>query len=569
MPEMHAFLASPEGAVRTRFVKRFAPRLWTVDFPRPMMAAIGSSRPDVLRVDLDFLTRNDLAGLIWESVDRWSHPLLAYGTSRDYRGTRLSFRWVAAAGIMPLDAVNGPVLTIEGRDAGGMARTWYVRLWNYAEGTPADCAVVLDFDRLRDGFGGDGPAVFAGDVDRMFISLVGDGFDGSDAPLAAPLSTWVELRGIRSEGPSSTLKMGDAFLPTHRLRMCSGYDDSYHQAPERLVEQWHALGYRDLVNHYVGMSHHYAVGHVGGGRFEVSGGICASAQRWHSALAAAARTHGYRLILSLSYEVLGMNMPADWAQRDVYGNLALTGWDPPSALLSPCSADAMGWLSEIAARFVAIITDAGLEAHFQIGEPWWWVGPGGAPCCYDAATVARWRREKGGGPPAMADVKGVRTDAERAWLGWLGARLSESTAQVREAARAASGGTGFTSYLLFFTPQVLGHDVPDLHLANMPSGWAMPEWDVLQLEDYDFLTEGDEGAMLSARARTLEALGYPAERQHYLGGFVLHPEEADRLWPVIAQEMRAGFARGVAETLVWAWPQVARDGFVWTEIEGD
>lgn len=415
----------------------------------------------------------------------------------------------------------------------------------------------------------DGPAVFAGDVDRMFLSLVGEGFDGSAGALAAPLSTWVELRGMRSGGPSSTLEMGDAFLPAHRLRMCSGYDDSYHQAPERLVEQWHALGYRDLVNHYVGMSHHYAVGHVGGGRFEVNGGICASAERWHAALAAAAQAQGYRLILSLSYEVLAMNMPPDWAQRDVNGNPALTGWEPPSALLSPCSGDAMRWLSEIAARFVAIAAGAGLEVHFQIGEPWWWVGSGGAPCCYDAATVARWTAEKGGAPPAMADVKGVRTEAEKAWLGWLGERLAESTGAVREAARAAAKGAAFTSYLLFFTPQVLGRDVPDLHLANMPAGWAMPEWDVLQLEDYDFLTEGDEGAMLSARARTLEALGYPAARQHYLGGFVLRREDSGRLWPMIAREMREGFGRGVAETLVWAWPQVARDGFVWTEIEGD
>jgi hypothetical protein len=37
----------------------------------------------------------DLAGLIWESADRFSHPLLALETSRDYRGLRLAFRWTA------------------------------------------------------------------------------------------------------------------------------------------------------------------------------------------------------------------------------------------------------------------------------------------------------------------------------------------------------------------------------------------------------------------------------------------------------------------------------------------
>ena len=32
--------------------------------------------------DLAFLTSSDLAGLIWESADRWSHPLLALETAR-------------------------------------------------------------------------------------------------------------------------------------------------------------------------------------------------------------------------------------------------------------------------------------------------------------------------------------------------------------------------------------------------------------------------------------------------------------------------------------------------------
>ncbi len=48
--------------------------------------------------------------------------LLAYATSRDFRACRLRFRW-RSAGVMALDAVNGPVLTIEGRDAEGAPRS--------------------------------------------------------------------------------------------------------------------------------------------------------------------------------------------------------------------------------------------------------------------------------------------------------------------------------------------------------------------------------------------------------------------------------------------------------------
>ena len=116
-----------------------------------MMAAVTTTAADALRVDAVFYRANDLAGLIWASEDTQDHPLLAYETARDYRGLTLSFRW-RAKGMIPLDAVYGPTLTIEGRDAQGRARTWYVRLWNYARGTPSDATITLDFDRLAGGF---------------------------------------------------------------------------------------------------------------------------------------------------------------------------------------------------------------------------------------------------------------------------------------------------------------------------------------------------------------------------------------------------------------------------------
>src|SRR3954471_7471021 len=103
-----AYWLAPSGAARQRgFVKRFNARFWTVNFPRPMMASVVTTAADALRVDAVFYKADDLAGLIWHSEDRCDPPLLAYETSRDFRGCRLSFRW-RSAGVMPLDAVNGP-----------------------------------------------------------------------------------------------------------------------------------------------------------------------------------------------------------------------------------------------------------------------------------------------------------------------------------------------------------------------------------------------------------------------------------------------------------------------------
>ena len=172
---MAFWLASNREGQDSDWIQRFDPRFWTVDFPRPMMAALTTPAPDALRVDCAFLTHGDLAGLIWDSTDHWDHPLLSYVTDRDYSRTTLSFRW-RSSGLIPLDAVNGPTLTIAGRDASGTAQTWFVRLWAYATGTPEDAQVTLPFSALLAGWEGDGERVHPAAIDRMFISLAPPGY---------------------------------------------------------------------------------------------------------------------------------------------------------------------------------------------------------------------------------------------------------------------------------------------------------------------------------------------------------------------------------------------------------
>lgn len=147
---MAFWLASRQKGQETDWVQRFDPRFWTVNFPRPMMASVVSTASDALRVECEFHHEGELAGLIWDSEDTLDHPLLAYRTQRDYAHCSLRFRW-RSSGLIPLDAANGPTLTIEGRDAAGQARSWYVRLWNYATGTSEDAAIELPFSSLEAG----------------------------------------------------------------------------------------------------------------------------------------------------------------------------------------------------------------------------------------------------------------------------------------------------------------------------------------------------------------------------------------------------------------------------------
>ena len=116
--------------------------------------------------------------------------------------------------------------------------------------------------------------------------------------------------------------------------------------------------------------------------------------------------------------------------------------------------------------------------------------------------------------------------------------------------------------------RVLAAATPDLSRANLPAAWAAPAFDVLQLEDYDFVTSGNAAAQAAARAAITDRLGYDLAHQHYFAGFVLTPAATGE-WPLIADAASASLTRGTAETFVWAWPQVARDGFIAFELQGD
>ncbi len=550
-------------------VSRFDARFWTVDFPRPMMASVVTTGPDALRVDAVFYKSDDLAGLIWEAEDRFDHPLLAYETARDFRDCRLSFRW-RSGGVIALDAVHGPTLTIEGRDAAGRPRAWYVRLWNYAVGTPEDAVVTLDFAALVGGFDlpADSDPVWAGDIDRMFVSLVPPGYGAGSGPLAAMHEGWVEWSAIACDGPGAALAIGEAVVPEHALRIASGYDDSYNLTPARLLRNALHLGYRGSIVHYVGMSHYFRLEALGGGFYvSLAGGVLnAACAAWHRDLAARAKALGYEVIWSLSYELFDAHCWNDWKQRAADGAPALTGWAPPSTLLSPAHGGAMAYLQAVARAFVAIGVAAGLRARFQVGEPWWWVMPDGRPCLYDASAVAAFA------PVAMASIRGAKSADEIATLDAAGACLAASTAALVAAARQEAGAGGCVVHLLTYLPTVLDAAAPEAKRANMPLGWAWPAFDVLQLEEYDWVTAGDSASSADAVALVGARLGYPVERQHYLSGFVLTPGRGAAQvaeWGRIAAAARVARARGVAEIFVWALPQVMRDGFVQFETDGE
>jgi hypothetical protein len=562
------WLAPPGSAKQHGFLKRFDARFWTVNFPRPMMAGVVTTGPHSLRVDAVFYRQDDLAGLIWEAEDRHDHPLLAYETSRDFRDCTLSFHW-RSSGLKGLDAINGPTLTIEGRDASGQPRSWFVRIWNYAQGTPEEALVSIDFADLNGGFllPQEADPVWAGDIDRMFISLVPPGYTREKKPLAAAAEAWLEIDNIKCDGPGSVLSIGDTLVPAHRLRIANGYDDTYHLTPARLLRNVMQLGYRGVINHYVGMSHYFRLkadqsdasipaDQVPFLASRESGTLNVACSAWHRNYAMRAKALGYEIILSLSYELLNQHCPEAWKQRFEDGEPGLTGWDPPSALLSPANAEAMSYLQAVGRSFAAIARDSGQRVRFQVGEPWWWVTAEGRICLYDEAAVAALS------PVSIPDVRAPLGSAQIATLDAAGALLAASTSALCAAVKSEAPGA--ETLLLIYLPTVLG--APEVVRANVPVGWSAPAFDVLQLEDYDWVTTGHGGGTARGVAAVTARLGYPVSGQHYFAGFVLLPEDRAQWKPITSAVARAR-ERGTNEVFVWALPQVLRDGFTWFDGE--
>jgi uncharacterized protein (TIGR02217 family) len=561
-------LAGAEDAAFARehgsFIKRFDPQYWTVNFPRPAMAAVTTTAPDALRVDAVFYKEDDLVGLIWAAEDEYDHPLLRYETSRDFRSCQLRFHW-HSAGIKPLDAIDGPTLTIEGRDQSGVPRAWYVRLWNYAVGSPENATVSLDFATLSGGFllPEEADPVWCGDIDRMFISIIAPDYSKVDTPLSTPAEGWVAISDIACDGPGSVLAIGDTMVPAHSLRIATGYDDSYNQTPARLLRNAFQLGYRKIINHYVGMSHYFRLRwDEVEGAFLVDAaapGLNAGCAAWHADFASRAKPFGYGIILSLSYELFDAHAPSPWKQRAENGDRALTGWVPPSTLLSPASAEAMTYLQKVARAFVGVAVDAGQPVRFQVGEPWWWILADGRPCLYDDSARAAF----GGAPVSIPNVRGPMTSAQTALLDQAGALLAASTAELCDAVRSVAAGAELL--LLAYLPTVLDATATEVKRATLPVGWASPAFDRLQLEDYDWVIAGNRSATARGIVEATARLGYPVGEQHYFAGFVLLPEQAE-LWADIDAAAEAALRRGTAEVFIWALPQVTRDGFVHFEI---
>lgn len=384
----------------------------------------------------------------------------------------------------------------------------------------------------------------------------------------------LSLRNMEVSGTRARLPRRRYVQAPHPLQMTSGYDDTYNITPYRQVSQAYWLGYRGRWTSYMGMSHYFSASSYRDGttmKLQVDKHSptpinLPTVKHVENLLSYFARWD-YEFVWSSSYEILDTYMPEEWKQRDLDGRPALSGWVPPSSFIIPTHPECLDYLTRVIRQGLGMMQAAGLPLRFQIGEPWWWDGSytNRKPCIYDSHTTALWTAETGLPVPTphIDDYTLPVTEAQRPYLKWLGNKLGASTQRIRDGVKAAYPDALAT--LLFFTPQIMTPNSEMLPIINFPKAqWVYPNFDFTQIEDYDWLINGE----MHLNPRTFEAalhvLGYPQDKTDYFIGFVL--TAAQRwVWPNMNLAIVNAQQAGIRSIAVWAYPQVIRDGIVVTD----
>ncbi len=215
-------VASPQAnsvyVTRRDIAQKFDARFWTLSNTVTMTASLSSVGDNEVNASGTFPNKNDMASIIWESTD--------FNNSKDYRGITLAFDY-EGTNIPTIDATYGSTLTIEGRDEADAPVTYYIRLNNYVTSTTGGVShIELDFDTIMGGWTPTVP-VFAGDIDRMYLSFVPTDYDGTSATYTTPQNASVSISSITVTGSASTIiSETRVFKGMYRFRTVDNAGDS-------------------------------------------------------------------------------------------------------------------------------------------------------------------------------------------------------------------------------------------------------------------------------------------------------------------------------------------------------
>ncbi len=549
-----------------------------------------------------FRTKTDLVGMSWFAEDTLSHLDFRYPLKKDFSGVTLSYHYAVSGHTPLLDAESAaPTITVRTEDG-----EYYIRLWNYVVDRPADSwetsageylhkdvhfpegrtpgeatggegNIVIDFDNLYAGWtpyiwqnpGGIGqwvenpdwvkvPADKIKEIMWSFVPLeynTGSGYLEDSMPYEVTFTDW-------TVSGSCTLGTEAAGQAVTQVRLCDDYDDIYNMTPERVVSEYERLGYRNIVNCYIGASHYYDKCYSGDKmNVKTDYPFNQAFEAWYGDYLRRLHALGVKVIHSISMECV--DPPEDWKQRNWAGVAGTTNWEPKPSLLSFVNYDVKMFYISYVKGLARLSAEAGMQPVIQLGESWWWYmedGVNNSPCFYDSATRYEYRYKYGKDMHVFKTGKDSIAGHEDV-LYFLRDKNGEFTHLLRNELKAAYPDALFT--VLFFPPSVMDKTrVPEMMgIVNLPGEyWIYPNLDFFMLEDYDYLIDNHMWKHRDAINFVQNNLAYPPPLIHYFAGFVLNSSD-NAVWKNINQAIVDGFNQQFGEVYVWAYAQVKRDGW--------
>lgn len=575
-------------------ISRFDARYWQVDYAMTANATIIADDPNELVVTCDFHSVRDLVGVIWKSVDQYDHPLFAYATNKDYTSTVLAF---VANSLQPyaltatikveetshiyrlypykidedeINIVPNVVLPLINGEGPG---TSYLISEIFPKGIPevatGNYIFVIDFNNIKLGFNYDGILVNPVSIDSIFLSLTPSTYDPlatEDTGIGVESLTF-SMSSISCTGTGSILPSRYYIQEAHGLQMCSGYDDTYNITPWRQINNAYGLGYRGDYTLYMGMSHYPKTEALGSYDQRVVFGIDdplnGPTVAWCSNLFKHMKAKDYKLIWSTSFEILASIMPEDWKQRNYIDQIGLSGWNPPSAFIIPAMPACITYLSNVIKQGLSLAQAENMVLQFQIGEPWWWDGSytDGAPCIYGDFVKNLYFSETGNYAPIpyISDINATLDNAQLPFLQWLQTKLAWATNSIRDSVKLEYPEA--KASLLLFSPQIVGASEVT-SIINLPvNDWKYPAYDFMQIEDYDWIINGQFDLLPQTRQIAITELEYPISLVDYFVGFALNPNSPG-IWNNIDIATSLATNSGITRISVWAYPQIIRDSII-------
>jgi|GEM_PF-3227453 len=594
---------------------KLKPKYLNTNFTFEMMSATVTNNEHSFKNIGSFRTRNDLCGMTWETVDTISHKDLRYPTNSDFTGVKLHYDYSITGYTSLMNSNISPTLTVETNDG----NIYFVRLWNYVINRPHDDwetgasnffnsdksfpqgrnpgnangssgTIEIDFDNLYagwspyywkahlDGLDEQGNPIYTdewvanpdwrkipvNDIKKIMWSFVPTEYSYQSGNLSYLDNSYryeVDFNNWYVTG-NTYLGQEPVSKQTQSIRICDDYDDIYNMTPERVVEEYSKLGYGGIVDFYIGASHYYDKEYNGNKMDLIESYPFNNAfENWYKDYLKRLREKNTEVINSVSMECV--DAPESWWQRTWDGVPATTDWTPVPHLLSFVNYDVKMFYKSYVQNLARLSTEQGLTPKIQLGEPWWWYidnGNGQIPCFYDSATRYQFMAEKG---YPIYEFKGCDDDIKghEDVLYWLRDKNGEFSHFLRDSVKAAYPSAQFS--VLFFPPSVMDKDrvTMMMSIVNFPKEhWKYPNLDFFMLEDYDYLIDNKMDKHNDALTFVQKNLGYPEEKIHYFSGFVLN-EQYKNVWNNVNQALNDGFNQGFAETYVWAYAQVKRDGW--------